>query len=387
MRQRRVILLIENVRAFDNGLLRGVARYARSRGPWTFFRQPPFFVRTYSREKLLDSLRHWEADGIICREKPYMQELLGLKIPMVVSPYRQGLISGAVNIVGADLPIGIMGAEHFLERGFRHFAFCGLPDMYWSQARCDSFCARVHAAGFQAYVYQSPRAATKRLWENEPAFMAAWLERLPRPLGLMVSTDERAQQIIESCRIAGLAVPDDVAVLGVDNDELICDLSAPPLSSIAQQAEKAGFQAAATLERMMQGRRLPHEVLTVEPGPIVTRQSTDILAVDDPQVRSALQYIRTHGKQPILIDEVAQATSLSRRMLEKRFRRILGRSLLSEIKRVRCEHIATLLRETDLPVVQIAAILGFSSHENISRYFKQQKGITPRQWREQYQLA
>jgi LacI family transcriptional regulator len=198
----------------------------------------------------------------------------------------------------------------------------------------------------------------------------------------MACNDDRAEQLIEACRTAHLRVPDEVAVIGADNDELVCGFCNPPLSSVAIDFERAGYESAKLLHALMSGRRPNRHKIIATASHVVTRRSTDILAVEDPAVARALRYIRDHDQGPVAVGDVARASGLSRRALEKRFRATLARSILSEIRRGRIEHIAQLLAETSLSISDIADRLGFDGPQHIARYFRAGKGMTPREFRQ-----
>jgi LacI family transcriptional regulator len=311
------------------------------------------------------------------------EELIGMGLPTIAIAI-EAQIPGVANILTNGRRIGTMAAEHLLDRGFRHFAYCGFDDIFWSVERSESFSKRVAKAAFQTYVYKQPRLAVQRLWENEQIFMADWLKSLPKPVGLMACNDDRGQQVIDACKLAGLRIPEEVAIIAVDNDELVCGLTNPPLSSIALNFVRAGYGSAELLDKLMTGKKRRRESVLVPATHIVTRQSTDILAIEDPEVVDAVRYIRQHVKEPIQVSDVTRVTSLSRRSLERRFRAIFGRSIHDEIRRVRTEQVARMLVDTNLPVSQIAFELGFPGVEHIARQFRKEKAITPLAYRKQY---
>jgi LacI family transcriptional regulator len=200
----------------------------------------------------------------------------------------------------------------------------------------------------------------------------------------MACNDDRAQQVSEACKVAGVRVPDDVAIIGADNDRLVCEFSDPPLSSVELDFHSAGLQAAEVLDQLMSGKAVETFTIPVDPTCVVARTSTDTLAVDDLAVANALRYIRKNPRRTIRVDEVARSAALSRRVLEKRFRNYLGRSVMQEIRRVRTDHIARLLLETDWTIQQIGAEMGFSGIEHIARYFRREKGMSPLAFRRKY---
>jgi len=278
-----------------------------------------------------------------------------------------------------------MAAEYLHNRGLRQFAYCGFDDMPWSRNRHKSFQQRIAEAGFEIHSYSQPKSRIKRLWQNEQKFLADWLKSLPKPIGLMACNDDRGQDVLNACKVAGLDVPDDIAVLGVDNDELICDLSRPPLTSVALNTERAGYEAAELLDKLIKGdEKMANQTIMVRPTNVVTRQSTEILAIEDREVIRAVRYIRQHTKKAIQVTDVVGVTNLSRRVLEKRFRKVLSRSILKEIRRSRVNQIAGMLVETNQSILQIALASGFTDANHISRYFQREKGISPVAYRKQY---
>ena len=280
--------------------------------------------------------------------------------------------------------IGKAGAEHLLERGFQQFAYCGFDDWWWSRKRGEAFGKAAAEGGYPTYFYPQPRAKAKRTWDKELPIIADWLLTLPKPIGLMACNDDRAEWVIEACKIAGLNVPDEVAIVGVDNDPLICDLCNPPLSSIVLNVEKAGYEAALQLDNMMGGKEVINFEIPVQPTHVTVRQSTDVLAVDDVSVAAAIRFIRQRSKTVFQVSDVADAAALSRRVLEKRFRTILGHSIHDEIRQARVEQIVKMLAETTMSISDIAHALGFSDVAHISRYFRREKGMSPLAYRKRH---
>jgi LacI family transcriptional regulator len=383
----KVVLLIENSRTYGRELLRGIARYNRFYGPWSFYMEPPFYLESGGRIRQLDvsHLKQLEADGIIMRDTEKPEEIARMGIPTIIASAIKGPMPGIPTICTNDARIGKMAAEHLLERGLRHFGYCGFDDMSWSQKRRDSFVKSVAKAKLEVSVYQQPKSRAARVWESEQSIVAEWLKSLPKPVGLMVCNDDRGRQIIETCNAEGLKVPDEVAVIGVDNDNLVCELSNPPLSSIALNVERAGYEAAELLSKLMRGReKMAGQEIRVEPVHIVTRQSTDMLAIEDPVVSAALKFIRQHAKENIFVADVVEGVPTSRRGLQGRFLKVLHRSVQDEIARVRAEMVAQLLVETNLSISEICARLNYGGPEHISRSFKRAKGVSPRVFRRRY---
>jgi LacI family transcriptional regulator len=322
-------------------------------------------------------------DGIILRDVDKLQEVLDLGIPAVVIGHSQMEVPNLVNVVADSSAIGRIGAEHLLGCGFKHFAFCGYAGAPWSDLRREFFSRRIREAGFEVHVYANLVPAANA-WREERHDMAAWLQSLPKPVGLLACNDDCGQQVIEACKLANLVVPDSVGVLGADNDEVVCGLSEPPMSSVAINFERAGYEAALVLFQLLRGRRRVPLKITASATHVVARHSTDIMAVSDPHVIKALQFIREHARENMMVTDVSRATALSRRALEIKFRRKIGCSILEHIRRVRTDQIVRLLVETELPVRQIAESLGFSDVQHFARYFRAGKQTSPLAYRRAY---
>jgi LacI family transcriptional regulator len=377
----RIVLLIEKSRTFGRGLLRGVTRYSGIHGPWMFYERPEFYRGT--TKPLAGWIKTLGVDGIIghTADQKLANLSTDLNIPAVICGIRTPA-SSTCRIDTDSVAIGDMAASYFLGRGFRQFAFCGLDDMYWSRDRCDAFAKRLAQSGFDLSIYkQNKTVARKR--KDGPQVMAEWLKSLPKPLALMTCNDDRSKDVLAACRIAGIQVPDEVAVLGVDNDDLTCAVSYPELSSIALDTEKAGYEAAQLLEKLMTDGTVDkaHTTVYVAPKYVVTRQSTDVMAIQDRCVATAVGFILEHRNERIQVNDVAEATGVSRRMLQQKFSTVLGRSVHEEIRHIRIEQMARMLVDTDLSVSQIANLLGYSYVRNISRWFQKQKKTTPAAYR------
>jgi LacI family transcriptional regulator len=380
----RVALLVESSRAYGRGLLHGIAEYVRLHGTWSIF---------LAERGLGDAppawLQGWEGDGIIARieNRRIARSVCEQDVPTVDL---RGLLTdlGVPVILTDDESVASLAVAHFQERGFRHFAFCGFPGADYSDKRSECFTRLVEELGFTCHVYQASiqryatgtEAREQLGWITE-AEVIRWIEELPKPVGLMACNDIRAQQVLATCRAIGVAVPDEVAVLGVDNDDVLCDLSDPPLSSVIPDTRQIGYEAASLLERMMSGEPAPAAVTTIPPLGVVTRRSTDVLAIDDRAISSAVRFIREHACDGITVEDVLAELPVSRSVFERRFARIFGRTPKAEILRTQLDRVKRLLAETDLPLKQIASKAGFRHPEYMSVTFKERTGQTPGQYR------
>jgi LacI family transcriptional regulator len=373
----RVAILIEASNAYGRGLLEGIHRHLREHEPWTILLpehgrgMPP-----------LEMLARWRGDGIIARiETPEIAaaiKRLRRGRPLAVVDMSAGrLLAGVPYVETDDVAIARLAADHFIERDFRHLAFLGDDRFRWSVNRRDAFVA---AARDRSVAVYEPRGR-RRDGNVEDEAIETWLLSLPKPVGLFACYDICGRQAVEACRRAGLAVPDEVAVLGVDDDAVLCGLSNPPLSSVIPDAIGAGRLAAELLDALIRGERLDREEWLLPPVGIATRQSTDVLAIDDELVVAAVRHIREHACAGIKVADVVRALGGSRRVLESRFLRRVGHTPHEEIARVQFRRVEQLLAETDLPLATIAARAGFRHPEYMTVAFTRRHGMSPSRWR------
>lgn len=380
----KVTLIVETSFASGRNIVRGVVRYARRHGPWLMhheWRNTDLFFPPW--------LKRWEGDGIIARiENPRMAKaLLALGAPVVD-------LLGAMRLPKVplvhvdDAAIARAAAAHLLERGFRHFAFCGLRDFPWSVNRRQAFVDTLAREGFACAVNEwTPRRRAPWSWEREQNQMTDWLLRLPRPLGIMLCNDLHGHFVLEACRRGGIAVPDEAAIVGVDNDESVCDVCDPPLSSVVPDDERVGEEAARLLDALMHGRAWDGRPIIVPPLGVHTRLSSDTMAVPDAHVAAAVGYIRENACHGIRVGDVARAAPLSRSLLQRRFRAALGRSIHEEILRVRIEHARFLLEESEMPLAEVADRSGFRHQAYLGDVFRRHLGQTPLTYRRQHRVS
>lgn len=380
----RVLLLMETSRGYGRSVLRGIAQYARTQGPWMTEMESPFYVSEQSGTTVQDILLRDPYDGVIMRDWQSSEAFLSRNIPCVFFSYRATPSKHVSAVTPDDEAIGAMVAEYFMARGFKNYAYLGYNHMYWSADRGRSFANRLAQKGFESAMMAEPPGGQNQAWAGEEVALGAWLERLEKPLALFTCNDDRALRALAACHLAGLRIPEDVAICGVDDDKFMCQFSYPPLSSVRLNLENAGYRAAQLLDRMMKGIGSGGELITVEPLQVTTRVSTDTLAVEDPEVSAAVRYIRNNARTPISVDEVVKQTHLSRRGLYDRFRRTCGHTIHEEITSVRIAEIEQLLLDTRLPVSEIALLVGFSSPEHIAQYFRKHRHLTPSEYRNRY---
>ncbi|MGL4942566.1 MAG: XylR family transcriptional regulator [Thermoguttaceae bacterium] len=383
----RVALLIETSRGYGRGLLRGITKYARLHGPWQFHLTPGDF------DQIVPRMKEWGGSGIIARviNEQAAELVFKTKLPAVLldlpntpavrrKAERLSYLEMASDSVGAAKLV----AESLLAKQFQHFAFVGYHRQVWSERREKAFVDSLAESGRTVYVYSQPTVSESdkaMTWEQEEPRLAAWLAKLPKPVGLMACNDQRGREVLDACEAGNVMVPEEVAVIGVDNDELLCDLSYPPLSSVAMNAVQGGYLAAKSLDAMMRGNKPPVARIVVAPIGVVERRSSDIVAMDDHDIAAALRFIHTEPPSRLTIGDVVAHVAVSRRALEMRFRSRLGRTLLQEIQRVRLERAKRILHETDTSVAEIAEILGLATESYFTQFFRSATGITPAQYR------
>jgi LacI family transcriptional regulator len=377
MRQRpAVALLIETSNSYARGLLRGVKAYVREHEPWSIYlgeqgrgdSAPPWLAR-------------WHGRGIIARiENRRIADAVRRSGKAAVDVSAARLVPSLPYVETDDAAIARAAADHLLERGFKHFAYCGVDPFKWSAYRAEHFARYLRERGFDCHHYRPPRSGPIA-WEQQQIALARWLRKLPRPVGVMAAYDIRGRQLLDACRGIDLAVPDEVAVVGVDNDELLCELADPPLSSVVPDAHRAGHTAAALLDRLMRGKLVPPEPVLIPPLGVATRRSTDVLATDDRVLAEAVRFIREHACEGINVVDVLRAVPLTRRVLEARFKDLTGRTPHEQIVKLRLDRVKELLAQTRLPLAVIARRAGFRHVEYLSAAFRRKIGQWPSEYR------
>lgn len=378
----QVALIVETSRSYGRSLLRGVASFAHTRTNWSLLHQ----------EMTIDtSLPSWitasSASGVIARvDARNIVPLRSMGVP-IVDVRCHDTFPGIPQVETDDRAVSQLAFDHLWERGFRKFAFCGYKFAHYSQTRLRFFSQLVNQAGCPLSVYESssqPDATLTQVEERghiDVAGMSAWLSTLTPPTGMLVCNDIRGQQVMNVCRTLEILIPDDIAVIGVDDDDAICPLSDPPLSSVKPNAEQVGYRAAEILDSMMKGNAAPTSIEYIAPLNVVQRLSTQVQAVEDRELARACRYIREHACDGIDVSHVARVVSISRRQLERRFRERLGRTPHEEITLTQVARVKQLLRDTRMTLEQIAALAGYSHTERLSTVFKRVTSQTPGTYR------
>jgi LacI family transcriptional regulator len=378
-----VAVVVDPALTYDREIAKGVAQYAREAGDWRLYVEE-------EQSRRLPDFAAWSGQGIIASfDEPLVaQAVVAAGLPVVAVGGGGGAYAPESDIpyVATDNEaIAILAAEHLIERALQHFGFYGLrpsPASVWSDARAAAFEHAITKAGRTSAVLLARHDSTR--WERLQDELAVWLAALPKPVGIMACDDVRARHVLEACRSLGLRVPFDVAVIGVDDDAFVCELSDPPLSSVAQAARTIGYEAARTLDRLMRpertserGRATVPIRTVVPPIGVVARRSTDTLAVEDPAVARVIRTIRERACEPLAIAELVAASGLSRWQVEDRFRRLVGRSIHDDILKVRLAEARRLVTTTDLPLKVVAPRAGFRSIAYMTTVFRRHFRTTP----------
>ncbi len=376
----RVALLLSTDRQYHRGVLQGVARYARLHGPWDLESEP-----THAAGQMpLAHLRHVDGVMLMITSRRQIQLLRRYDLPAVNMSSRFP-DEDLAHVSNDGASIAKLAIEHFIERDFRHFAFCDLTDASCYRRR--RWEEELAARDLTGHVFKVT-AAQRDDWVmgRDRRRLEAWLRKLPKPVGILTHNDLRGRHVVDACRRLGIAMPDEVAVLGVDNELPHCEMCNPPLSSIVTDSERIGFEAAALLHQLMEGQRPdPMRILIPALG-IVVRQSSDVTATADSYVAKAVRYIREHAFDGIDVGDVLREVTISRTALDKRFLKALGHTPHEEIRRVRLKRARELLSETDLTIETIAERCGFRHGEYLGAVFLQEFGQTPGDFRAQQRL-
>jgi len=371
----QVALLVETSLASGRNILQGIARYLREHRPWSLYHEP---------QGLADAapswLRHWSGDGIIARvqSEAMAEEIRASGVPVVdVLGAAPDPLFPLVHVDNSA--IGRMAAEHLLDRGLRNFGYFGIQGENWSQQRYAAFQRAVLGTDSDVSSCELPRHPLDTLsWQDLIGLVTKWVAALPKPAGVFVCSDQRGPLFLEACRRAGVSVPDEVAVIGVDNDEPLCEVCDPPLSSIQASHEMVGYRSAAVLDALMRGADAPTHPILVEPEQVVSRVSTNMLAVEDAGIAQALRLIQERAHEGLKVGDIARQVGLSRSVLQRRFRIHLRRSVHDEILNTKVRYARELLLKSTLPIAVVAQRAGFKHQEYLGMVLKQRLGKTPK---------
>jgi LacI family transcriptional regulator len=376
---RQVAVILDPSNMYQRRIIRGIAEYVHQHARWRLFIEP-------ATADMVPDPRTWRGDGVIAYFGDRRTEEFVAKSRVPAVSIERGLRATPrqMPVVATDNEaIGRLAAAHFLNNGFRHLAYCGAtdPSAYWCELRAAAFAAAAHEGG-ATFSRFGQRQQIARDWPAALAALAEWIASLPPQTGVLAVSDARARHVVEACVLAGRRVPDDVAVLGVDNDELLCELATPPMSSIEHDTRGIGRRAAETLAALMDGKPVQGTVL-VPPVRVVERRSSEMLAVEDVEVAAALAFLRANVARSLHVEDVARASGLSLSTLKSRFKAVVGRPVHAELQRLRIDEARRLLATTEFPVKRVASLVGFRDISHFTTAFRRHTGLPPGRYRTQ----
>ena len=381
-----LLFITDFTESFPNKLLQGIVRYSRRKEQWAICRMPPAFKEKIGLPGVVKFAKDWGADAVIGQfEETDDISLFRKNGIVVVAQDFKKRFQTIPNITADYLGTGRMAARFYIDRGFRNFGFFGFNEVCWSDERCEGFRREVEAAGYGDSFYAYNLQDIDHLWYYERDRLRDWLQMVPKPIGIMACDDNQGNNLIEACHAAGIRIPEEVSIMGVDNDELLCSLGSTTLSSIFVDIEEGGYRTAEMIEKRVANPDAPIEDVVLRPVKIVGRISTAAFATDDAQIQKAVQYIHRNYQKKISVKDVIAEVALSRRLLERRFKSVTGQTLYQYISDLKIKRFAELLLDTDDQVVGIALSLGENDTKSISRRFKQIYGCSPNEWRERHQ--
>ena len=383
MSKREIALILNVNKPYDRKVVAGIARFTRTHRSWRLYVEDEPLAK-------IPNLRRWQGQGIIADldDQQVLDAVRGLTFPVVNiggAIFDESWSHDTPYVTTDNEAVAKMAGEHLMNQGFTNFAYCGVrqsPFNPWSRLRGKAFREILRSHGFDCSEFYG-RHTNARQWEAVQKGICKWLSTLKTPVGLFACNDARARHVQEGCRRVGLRIPGDVAILGVDNDELMCDLANPALSSISLGTDRIGYEAAHLLDDLISGRRIAkaRRWQAIEPISVVTRESTNVIAIADPDVAHAVEFIRTNLANGVQVSDVARAADLSRSTLDNRFKQFLGRTVHDEIERVRLERTKELLISTDYTLAEIAKQTGFGTVQYLATVFRQSAGQTPGEFR------
>lgn len=382
----RLILSTDFTEAFAHHLLKGILEYSKKHEPWVVCKMPPAYREQYGIEGVLNWAKKWEADAIISQfdDNDPVEIFRENGIVALAQDYKTGF-SSIPNITCDYRLAGSMAADFYINKGFRNFAFYGYKDTVWSDGRCNGFRDRVTEKGFGANFYEY-KEEFGSFWHYESSHLAGWLKSLPRSTAILACDDNRGSRITEVCRVIGVRIPDELAVLGVDDDEISCNLSDPPLSSIHMDVEKGGYEAAKLIDKLIKDKNASYTDVLIESTKVVDRLSTDIYSTTDPYVLIALKYIHQNLCSNIKVYDVVKQVPLSRRLLEMRFKQVTNVPVYQYIFTLRMERFAQLLLDSNDPIAEVATCVGLMNYKNLARQFELYKGCSPSEYRKRHRM-
>jgi len=383
----KVALLLDHSNSYERDIIRGIARFSKQNAQWIYYPISTLSLRTQSFSANLKRILQWQPDGIITNyTNDTLKQLENISdIPIIFANYptMQPPTPMRAYIQINFAALAISGARYLTGLGFKHYAYCGYNNDK-SAIFNKNFADQIAQNAFITHRYKQPKSPVNQYWDKEQHFLEKWIKSLPKPIAILACDDLRAQHLAVVAKQLNLVIPFEITILGCSNDSLLCETTTPTISSIAMNINKAGYSAAEQLASMMRDGITTVKNITIEPTHVVTRMSTEYLAIDDVDVVTAMRYIRYNTHQHLQVDEIVAQTNVSRGVLESKFKQFIHRTINQEVRRVRVEQIAQLLVETDQSITEIAYATGFKNVEHIARYFRKEKEMSPRDYRKKF---
>ncbi len=378
----KILLLIDYSSEFSRKLLRGLVQYSQDYGPWIFYRLPSYYKILHGKHGVIEWVKDKKPDAIIAQWDHEGSDLLkNLDIPVILQNYKKRSDYFS-NLTGDYVDTGKMAAQYFINKKFKNFAFYGNKGVVWSRERAEGFMQEIQNVGGNYFYFES-EGLSENEWSNSHTDLDDWLISLPKPIALLACDDRFALEVSEICKINNIQIPDEISLLGVDNDELICNLSDPPISSILLEVEKGGYEAGRLIHQQIKERKnIPFNIV-IDPVRIEERKSTDKYNIDNKYILTIVRYIEENFNTDLSIETLTQLVPLSRRNLEVKFKKELGISIYQFLLKFRVDYFSKLLINTDRSLFDIALECGFNDSKNISRVFKKMKGLSPAEYRKQ----
>ncbi len=371
-------MLVDTSTSWGRLVCTGIQKYAERNGPWLVFIEP------LGVEEHVNLPKGWLVDGVIARigHQALARELRALNTP-VVNVSGILLPNDTFSRVSNDLSAsGKMAAQHFLDRGFKSFAYFSLQGLPYVKAHQQAFAERIGESGYSCAVYSvCPKQGAIPDKNLDLEELGKWLQSLPKPVAVLSWNASPSREVLFACQLAGLLVPEEVALLSGCDDDLLCAMAHVPISGIQVAGEEVGYKAAELLDGLLRKKTPKKQTILIPPSGITGRRSSDNLAISDTALAKAISFVRTHAAYPIQVADISTHSGLSRRALERKFETVLGRSPASEIRRVHIERARELLATTDMPIPEVAEKSGFGSPEYLSFVFRQDTGQTPLKYR------
>ncbi|MDD2436299.1 MAG: DNA-binding transcriptional regulator [Massilibacteroides sp.] len=378
----KILLLTDYSSGYSRDLLRGLVRYSKEVGSWSLQRMPLYYSLMHGERGVLEYAKRWKADAIVAKLSEVNIDLLKeLNIPVVVQNY-ESRHQNVSNLTGDYFNTGAMAAKFFLNRGYHNFAFYGFKDAIWSRERLDGYKQEIEKHRNHLYTLENNK--NKEEWSYNHTILGNWLMELPKPIALFACDDYYALQVSETCNLYNIAIPDDIAILGVDNDELLCNLSDPSLSSIVLDVENGGYRVGKLLHQLIDKKIMTPSNIVIDPLRIECRGSTEKYLITDKYIQQVIQYIEKNYANAISVKDILKEVPLSRRVLEKKFKEEANITIYQYIQNCRIDCFSRLLMTSESSLLDAAYLSGFDNYKNVSRVFKKYKKLSPVEYRKKY---